>query len=289
MPFDEFIETAWNEHAEQPQAVADRLVASLHVIETAEQIPAYARLTTHVFGEHLGQWDRGIALLEALRGVKAFDASALPNNALVRGVAVLRYAGGDQRALDPLALDDRVTVLATASSALAGRNEFKRAIAAYSTALDLASPGLPAGSPAIRALAIGGNNLAAALEDKNDRDALETSGMVAAAEGGLKYWKQAGTWLEEERAEYRLTRSLLQAGDSKAAVESARRCIAICAANDAPAFEQFFGHAALALALRAAGDAEGFSASRDQALRLFALVAPDEQSWCKVDLAALGG
>ena len=25
--------------------------------------------------------------------------------------------------------------------------------------------------------------------------------MVAAAEGGLKYWKQAGTWLEDERAE----------------------------------------------------------------------------------------
>ena len=113
-------------------------------------------------------------------------------------------------------------------------------------------------------------------------------GMVAAAEGGLKYWKQAGTWLEEERAEYRLTRSLLQAGEPKPAAESARRCIAVCAANDAPAFEQFFGHAVLALALRAAGDVEGFRASRAQALRLFALVAPDEQSWCKADLAELG-
>jgi hypothetical protein len=289
MSFDEFIGTAWNEHAEQPQLVAERLADSLHVIETAEQIPAYARLTTHVFGEHLGQWNRGIALLEALRGVTAFDDSPPLDNAVVRGVAVLRYASGDRRALELLAPDDRVSVLATASSALAGRKEFKLAIAAYSEALGLVSPGLPAGSPALRALAIGGNNLAAALEAKEDRDAPETKGMLAAAEGGLKYWKQAGTWLEEERAEYRLTRSLLQAGEANSAVESARRCIAVCAANNAPAFEQFFGHAALALALRAAGDGEGFNASRAQALRLFELVAPDEQAWCKAELAELGG
>ena len=61
--------------------------------------------------------------------------------------------------------------------------------------------------------AVAGNNLAATLEEKPDRDAFETEGMLTAAQGGLHHWKLAGGWMEEERAEYRLARSLLQAGD----------------------------------------------------------------------------
>jgi hypothetical protein len=283
MSFDTFIEAAWNDHGDQPREVADRLTRSMHIVETAEQIPPYARLLTHVFGEHLGQWDRGIAALESLRILPAFDRSPAVTGALNRGVAILRYAGGDNAAVDPLPLDDRVSALATVSSALAARQQFKQAIAAYSDALALAHPGLPSDSPAIRALAVGGNNLAAALEEKKDRDAPETAGMVAAAEGGLKHWKQAGTWLEEERAEYRLARSLLQAGRPELAVQSATRCIAVCKANDAPSFEQFFGYAVLALAQRAAGDVAGFEVSREQARRLFELVPADERQWCASD------
>jgi tetratricopeptide (TPR) repeat protein len=287
MSFDTFIETAWSDHGDRPQEVADRLTGSLQIIETAAQIPPYARLLTHVFGEHLGQWNQGVAALESLRGLPAFDGSDAVTGAVVRGVAVLRYASGDQEALDTLACDDRVSVLATVSSALAARHQFKQAIAAYSEALALGRSGLPAGSPAIRALAVGGNNLASALEQKKDRDAPDTAGMVAAAEGGLKYWKQAGTWLEEERAEYRLARSLLQAAQPGPAVESATRCIEVCNANDAPAFEQFFGYAVLALAQRAAGNVAAFTAARDRARQLLELVPADEQQWCESDLAEL--
>ena len=106
-----------------------------------------------------------------------------------------------------------MSVLATASSALPA-GEFRQADLRICRGLAAcAVAGLPPESPAIRALAVGGNNLAAALEAKTDRDPTETRGMIDAAEGGLKYWKQAGTWLEEERAEYRLARSLLQAGE----------------------------------------------------------------------------
>jgi tetratricopeptide (TPR) repeat protein len=287
MSFDTFIETAWNDHGDRPQEVADRLTGSLPIIETAAQIAPYARLLTHVFGEHLGQWNQGIAALESLRSLPAFDHSPAITGALIRSVAVLRYASGDHGVLDALALDDRVSVLATASSALAARHEFKQAIPAYSKALELGNSGLPAGAPAIRALAIGGNQLATALEEKKDRDAAETAAMIAAAEGGLKYWRQAGTWLEEERAEYRLARSRLQAGQAESAIQSATRCIEACKANDAPAFEQFFGYAVLALAQRAAGNGAAFEASRGQARRLFDLVPADEQQWCKSDLAEL--
>jgi hypothetical protein len=288
MTFDAFLETAWNDHGDRPQEVADRLASSLHLVETADQIPPFARLLTHVYGEHLGQWDRGVALLESLRRVPAFDGSAAAAGALDRSIATLRYAGGQTSVLATLSAEDRISVLALAAAAFSGRNEMKRAIAAYAEALALAEAGLPPQSPALRALAVGGNNLAAALEEKTGRDDAETEGMIVAANGGLTYWKRAGTWLEEERAEYRLTRSLLQAGRPRDAIASAQRCIDVCARNAAPAIETFFGYVVLALAQRADGDAGAFAASRRQALALHEQVPAEEKRWCQSDLAEIG-
>jgi tetratricopeptide (TPR) repeat protein len=287
MTFDAFIETAWNDHADRPQEVADRLAAAFDLVDDPERVPPFARLLTHVYGEHLGQWQRGIDLLESLREHSRAIGDAATNAVLTRSVATLRYAGGDRASLAGLPPEDGVAVLASAASALAGRNNFAGAISAYSDALQRADAGLPAKSPAIRALAVGGNNLAVALEQKMDRSAAETAGMVGAALGALKYWKQAGTWLEEERAEYRLARSLLQAGDANAALRSARRCIEVCEANAAPAFELFFAHSALALAQRAAGELDAFDASRQHAAALFGQVPEDERTRCEAELKAL--
>ena len=287
MSFDIFIKTAWTDHADHPDTVALRLEQSLALVETPVQVPAYARLVTHVFGEHLGQWQRGIALHDALRRGAAGEDSA-GTAAIARGIATLKYGSGDTSILATLALEDKIIVLATAASALVGQQQFQAAVDAYTQALTLAQPGLPAGSPAARALAAGGNNLASAREGKRDRNAAETAGMVVAAEGALRYWKVAGTWLEEERAEYRLARSLLQAGDGRGAVASAARCIGICNENHAPPFELFFAHAVHAIALRAAGEHAASSTARMRALEQHVQVEPDEQAWCKSDLEELG-
>jgi tetratricopeptide (TPR) repeat protein len=289
MTFAAFLEAAWNDHGDRPQEVADRLAASLSLVEAPENIAPFARLLTHVFGEHLGQWHRGIALLDSLRALPAYDGSSAVDGALTRSAATLRYAGGENSVLASLSTETRVEVLATAASAFAGRKEFGRAVAAYEEALRLAHTGLPSKSPAIRALAVGGNNLAAALEEKADRDISETEGMIVAANGGLRYWKEAGTWLEEERAEYQLARSLLQAGKPAAAIQSAWRCVDICKQNDAPAFEQFRGYAVLALAQRDAGDADLFEESRTHAMAIFGQLPDDEKLWCRSEVDELGG
>ena len=289
MSLEALIETAWSEHGDQPQAVAEKLAAARLEVKLPVQVAPYARIVTHVFGEHLGQWHQGIALLQSLRLVPGVADDAATIGAIARSVATLRHAGDTGEALEELSLEDRVAVLAASSSALAARGEHGRAVAAYGAALEFAAPGLPAGSPALRALAVGGNNLAAALEEKKERTDAESAGMVAAAEGGLKYWTLAGTWLEEERAEYRLTRSLLCAGRAKEAVEHAEKCVEICERNRAPAFEKFFGAAALALALRAAGDAPGFTHAREAALAQHAQVPAEEKEWCAGDLQALEG
>lgn len=281
MTIDELLKAGWDDHGDRPQDVADRLAAAMHLLQSPDQVAPFVHLLAHVYGEHLGLWQRGVELLESLRAVPAFGASTVAAGPLTRGIATLRYANGDVAALDALSAEDRVRALATASSAFAARNELIRAISAYTEALRTGETGLAAGSPALRALAVGGNNLAATLEGKADRSALETQAMVTAARAALDSWKQAGTWLEEERAHYRLARSLLQAGDPAAAERSARQCVQVCEQNDAPAFERFFGHAVLALASRAMGNADAFKEQRESAMRHFGELPQEERKWCE--------
>lgn len=286
MTFLEFIEQCWSEHADRAQDVADRLAAAVPMVAAPEDIVAFARIVTHVYGEHLGKWARGIALLEALRNVESYAAAPEVGGAVTRCLATLRYAGGDVRALRQLSTEDRAAVLATAASAFTGRLELERALEAYAQAVQLAS-GLPAGSSAFRSLAIGGNNLATALEEVADRDDAQTEGMIAAARGALTFWRLAGTWVEEERALYRLSRSLLAAKHPDEAVETAVQCVKVCLANEAPAFERFFAYAVLASALREAGRHVDYADMREEAMAWFDRVPEDERQWCESDLADL--
>jgi tetratricopeptide (TPR) repeat protein len=284
---DALLKAAWNEHGDAPQTVADRLVAHCNRVETSAQVAPFVRLLVHVYGEHLGQWQEGVELLTTLRQQLAFAPDAAATAALEKAVATLRFAGGDANALEGLEGPLRASALATAASAFAGRNEMARAIAAFTEALRIAELGLPAGSPTLRDIAVTANNLAATWEEKTDRQPSETTAMLLAAHAALKYWKLAGTWLEEERAEYRLARSLLQAGQADAAMEPAQRCVDVCQRNGAPAFELFFGYAVLGIAQRAAGQIDAFAHSRSAALAQWQQVPEADREWCQNDLDEL--
>jgi hypothetical protein len=287
MDLDALLKTAWNDHADHPQAVADLLVANCNQVETSAQVTPFVRLLVHVYGEHLGQWQQGVALLTSLRQQLAFAPNEAATAALQRAVATLRYANGDTSALDALDGQQRASALATAASAFAGRHDSARAIVAFTEALRIAEQGLPAGSPTLRDLAVTSNNLAATWEEKADRQPNETTAMLLAAHAALKYWKLAGTWLEEERAEYRLARSLLQAGQAYAALEPAQRCVDVCTRNGAPPFELFFAYAALGMAQRAAGQTDAFHRSHAAARAQWQQVPDEDRPWCQDDLDAL--
>jgi len=284
--FAERIDQGWAEHSEHPKQVADWLAGSLAEISAAEQIEPFARLAAHVFGEHLGEWTRGIELLETLRASRVCGAAEA--TAIGRHVAALGCASGDESSLAALAREDAACALAAAAAACAGRKDFSRAIALYERALAQAQPTPAQASPAIRSLAIAGNNLAAALEDKSPRSEDERRGMLGAARGALAHWKLAGGWLEEERAEFRLARSLTAAGEPREGAEHAQRCLTICERHDAPAFERFFAYYALAAALRAAGDDARFEEARSRALSWLAKVPADEQRGCDAERRELG-
>ena len=284
--FGAFVGKAWADHAEQPAEVAARLAAALPEIRDPARIVPYVRLVGHVHGEHLGRWDEGVALLETLRE-QAIAAEPTAVAAIETAIGALHFCADANAPLGHLPPAQRAAALASAAAMLTGRNDLDRAIAALDDAHRVAPADLAPGAPATRAFAIAGNNLAAALEEKRDRSAAETAAMIAAAKTGLRYWRIAGTWLEEERAHYQLARSLVAAGRAADAAKAAQDCLDVCRANAAPPFEAFFGHAVLALARRAQGETTAYEAARAAALAAYAQVPPDERSWCAADLAAL--
>jgi len=83
MTVDTLLATAWDDHGDRPHDVAARLAGSLWMVDSPEQIPPFAHLLTHVLGEHLGQWQRGIGLLEALRACR--PSMAAPTMASLHG------------------------------------------------------------------------------------------------------------------------------------------------------------------------------------------------------------
>jgi tetratricopeptide (TPR) repeat protein len=283
------VEAAWRDHADQSEAVAARLADALALLQGPQDYAPFTRLVTHVYGEHLGQWQRGIDLLESASRLPAFAPGSDADAAVRRGIAVLRLGSGEHAALDRLAVEDRTYALAAAADALGARGDVATAVDFLEQALACAPASLPGDHPAARALAICGNNLSAVLEGKSGLSPDETGAMLAAAACGLRFWKLAGTWLEEERAHYQLARCQLRAGDAAAARTSIDGCIDVCERNDAPPFERFFGHAVRALAARAQGDDAAFEASRRAALAQYALVPEGDRTWCARELGEIGG
>lgn len=287
MDFKTFIDQAWNDHATDAAAVAKRLDDGIALVADESQLNQLMNLGQHVLGGHLGQWQQGVAFIERLSAVPAFEPAGPSGQARTRSVASLHLAAGDADGLDGLSASDRIRVVAMAASSLSERDT-ARASTLLREALALAQRAdLPATDPMNRALAATGNNLACALEEKPNRSADERALMILAAQTARHHWAIVGTWLETERAEYRLANTWLQAGDLARAREHAQACLEIVTANDGPALERLFGWEALGLVERAAGNATGHARALARAREAFAELDEGDKAWCAASIDKL--
>ena len=287
MSFQEFLNQAWKDHSKQAAEVASRLDAGIKLLEKNDQIPAMARLVTHVLGEHLGHWDKGIQFLRQLRESPCYVSGSESFNDIERSIASLELAAGNRHSLDDLSLSDQVRVLSVAASALCEQKDPESAKKLFRLSIDKAQDGLAKDDPANRALAVTGNNLACTLEEKSTRSKDEIELMILAAQTGRMYWEITGTWLETERAEYRLSQTYLKAGNLPKALAHAQLCLELSQENSAPALELFFGYEALALVEKARGNAIGFSKALDQVKANFGELSIEDKSWCEASLNRL--
>jgi hypothetical protein len=286
MDFDTFNSKAWDDHQTDAQAVAERLGEGMALIADEAQFMRLANLAHHVYGSHLHEWRKGAAFIEALAAVPVYNAEGVSGAAVRRYVASLALSGGREASegagsqLGVLTPSDQIRVSALAASNLADIDP-PRAGDLLREAIDRAQrSGLPATDPMNRDLAVTGNNLACALEEKPSRTDDERELMILAAQTSRHYWGVVGTWLEAERGEYRLANTWLKAGDLARAREHAQTCLEIVAANGGPALERLFGWEALGLVERAAGNATGHAQALARAREAFAELDDSDKKWC---------
>ena len=126
------------------------------------------------------------------------------------------------------------------------------------------------------------------LHERGDaRGPDETAAMLEIAAASREHWRQAGTWLEVERADYCLAMTHLSAGRAEDALRHAAQCLAACIAHEAPPYELFFGHEALARVQHARGDAAASAHHRQAAQSAYEQLDPDSQGSCRSTLESL--
>lgn len=293
MDYASWIDDAWNRHPDDPAGVlADTASTGAALATDDAAVDGLLRLAHHVAGAHLGgpeQLAEGRALLARLAGHAAAGEGARASAALFdRSLALTGAQVQDQaQATAGLAEPEAVRVRALAASNRADRDAARAGALLAEAAAAAQAADLPDSHPAVRALAVAGNNIAAALEEQPTRDAATQALMLQAAELGLVFWRRAGTWLHEERAQHRLALCALAAGDLAKARTHAQSCLAIVAAHDDVALEAFFGWQALGLVEAAAGECAAHAAAMSQAEAAFARLAADDQAWCGVSLQKL--
>ena len=247
MDFESFMAQAWDDHAADAKAVAQRLSEQgIALPSTESQLIQLMNLTHHLYGEHLQDWAQGEASFLPLRTSRLYVDSGDSGGMARRCVASFSLSAKPDFSLEALTASDQIRVQAMAASNLASSHP-ERAMQLLQAALDQAARSeLPTTDPMHRALAVSSHNLAAALEEKSELSAEETQLMLMASQASRTQWERAGTWLQVERAEYQLATTFLKAGDLRQAEFHARECGRIVTENGAPALEQFFAAEALA-------------------------------------------
>ncbi len=173
----------------------------LRSLKKMSKSPPFAHLAVHVLAEHLGEWQKALGFLADLEKNPFFERNSESEKSLVRSRLAVELASGKESALKFLHPSDQVRTLALAASALAGQAQIERGHQFLNQAVELAQTlEISHADLAYRALAITGNNVASALEEKANLSDSEKKGMIFAAEVGRKFWQKAGTWLEVERA-----------------------------------------------------------------------------------------
>ena len=287
MLFDQFVQEAWRDHAQDTKAVAARLRGARELMTTAAHASPLSRLIVHVFGEHLGDWDSGERELQRLQQHPLCAHDALAQSALRMAQAALQCARGLPIAVADLTPPERIGALCAGSAVALGREEPQQAAQLFEGAVKLVHSGVPDSAIYHRPMAVAANNLAGALCDLVGRSPAQNALMLRAAQISRTYWDKAGTWLEAERAEYMLAKVNLAAGQLEQARPHAVACLSICQANQAPDFELFFAHEMLAKAARARNDTQELDRELAHAVAANTRLSVDDQAACKGDLDGL--
>jgi tetratricopeptide (TPR) repeat protein len=280
MKFTEYLNTAWSIHASEPRKVADEIKQNFNLMESDEDVMSIIRLIVHVYGEHLGEWTKGIELLRKLKN----NATIKDQSEMKRSVAILTLGNNPNLSIDEFSPSDQVRIYASTAQALAHLGGLKNAAKFLSLAAELCISQVTKEDLANKTLAMAGNNMACSLEEKIERNSTEIELMISAAKIGRQFWEIAGTWKEIERAEYRLAQTYLKAGLLDESLAHAHKCFEINTQNGSEPLEIFFSYEAIALVEKAQNKVDASLKSIEKMKTIFLSLSVDDQAWCQETL-----
>jgi hypothetical protein len=284
--FDTFLQQAWADHAEQPEAVALRLRTQTPAPQTPDHLAAVSRLVVHVCGEHLGAFDDGRWRLNALRTHPLADVDV--QSALRVGVAALTLAERGSATRKNFTLEELIRSEGSAAAICVGRKNSERAMTLLRSARQRLAETPDASAATHRPLAVACNNMLWELHERGAvRSAADSQAMLDVALASRFHWSKAGTWLEVERADYGLALAHLSADMLDQALHFGDQCLQGCLANSAPPYEHFYAHEALARVQHALGDRQARASHVAAARAAFVTLAVDDQEACRSPMAVL--
>jgi hypothetical protein len=194
----------WQDHTKQPTAVAARLKARLEFPMGAQDLVELAALATHVFGEHLGDWEAGMNYLDRLADAHD-DAPADARRRLDRQHAVLERLEDANASLDRFDADDRVYITALALPAITLQRSVEEAETAFADAMHLLASDNRREHR--RLFGVVTANLVCDLLDRSALSAARQRLLVVLAEKSHALWLQEGGEVDREKAAFRLIQS----------------------------------------------------------------------------------
>ncbi len=262
MDFGDLIGKGWARHESDMDAVLGELEAHAALADDAQKAANIVNLYSHMAGFHRADWARAAAYAErVIAGLP--DSDALP--IALAQLAVARFMAGD--AVGALAAETRAVRLTEServspmlrtrvliASALVENKRLEEGARLYEAALELAREN-PEKMACDRAIAVTSNNLAGALLEKS-RTSAEDALMLSAATAAREFWLKAGTWENEERAEYLLAQVHNQLKQPEQAIEHALRGLEVISANGEEVVDEAFLNLVLAASFKQQGNEE---------------------------------
>ncbi|SMF82216.1 hypothetical protein [Pseudobacteriovorax antillogorgiicola] len=285
--FKKYIGDSWARHGQDPHGVAERLIHGVSLIKSEQDLIALLKISYHVTISHLKDLSQFEAVLESLQSHSEEhpDLRVAELSAKFSEAASLNMRPAEEQSQKSTAYKVSSYALASASFAHQGNwDEAKKHLELAKKYVDDGN----AESEGLRDLAVSSNNIALDVESETSiPDPTATALMIDAALTARKYWEMIGSWLEVERAEYRLSASYLKAQNLDLARQAARNGISICENNGTDPLELFFAYEALAKVENTAQQLSAYAEAVTRMEEMFELIGPDNQPWCQSILESI--
>lgn len=169
MNFKAYLNAAYTQLATDPKNVAEGIKQHFNLMESDDDVMEIARLIVLVYGEYLGEWNKGIELLRKLKN----NAKIKDQQEMKRLVTILTLGNNPNTSIDDFSLSDRAIIYAQSAAALARLGGLRNAEKFLKLSVELTTTQLTKEDPAQPELAEASSRIVEFMKTKTERSEME--------------------------------------------------------------------------------------------------------------------